>query len=237
MTNSTVIAIHQPNYLPWLGYFHKIAISDSFIFLDNVQFSKNSYTNRVKVLATQGPQWLTVPVSFHLGDPINNVAPAVPDWPGRHLDLLRRCYEGAPAFRSVWARFQDLLHRAVSAPHVAGINRTLIEGLCREFGVRCRFEAASDLPVEGKVSDDRLIALVRSLDPKGTYLSGKGGGAYQDPEKFRAAGLGFRYVTFEHPVYDQARVPFEPGLSVVDPLFRLGWSGTAELIQKGAERA
>ena len=76
----TVVAVHQPNYLPWLGYFYKIACADVFIFLDDVQFSKNSYINRVRILHAQRSHWLTIPVSVTLGDPINRVRPARADW-------------------------------------------------------------------------------------------------------------------------------------------------------------
>src|SRR3546814_3690829 len=75
-----IVAIHQPNYLPWLGYFHKIARADVFVFLDDVQFSKNGYTNRVRILGDGAARWLTIPAAVHLGDPIGAVRPARPDW-------------------------------------------------------------------------------------------------------------------------------------------------------------
>src|ERR1043165_5716491 len=84
-----IVAIHQPNYFPWLGYFAKMARSDAFVFLDDVQYSKNSYINRVQI---KGKEWLTVPVSHHLGDPINRVQCADPRWRAKHLDKLRATY-------------------------------------------------------------------------------------------------------------------------------------------------
>jgi hypothetical protein len=223
------VAIHQPNYLPWLGYFHKIASVDVFVFVDDVQFPKNSYTNRVQVLGPDSPRWLTVPVTYDFGDTIREVRPAVPDWPSRHLDTLRTLYGSAPAFKEVWARVQELLLSLPQAD-LATINRCLIERLCGEFGLSPKFSASSEFNVHGKVSDDRLIELVKAVAPSGVYLSGKGAAGYQDPEKFKRAGLGFRYLDFQHPVYDQGRSSFQPGMSVLDPLFRLGWSGTADLI-------
>ena len=230
------VAIHQPNYLPWLGYFHKIASVDIFVFVDDVQFSKNSYINRVQVLGPSGPRWLTVPVSYHFGNTIREVRPAVSDWPSRHLDTLHTLYASAPAFKEVWVRVKELL---LSLPQtdLATINRHLVENLSKEFGLSPKFFASSEINVHGKVSDNRLIELVKAVAPSGVYLSGKGAAGYQDPEKFKQAGLGFRYLDFQHPVYDQARTPFQPGLSVLDVLFRLGWSGTADLIVSTACRA
>jgi hypothetical protein len=227
----TTVTIHQPNYLPWLGYFHKIAVADIFIFLDDVQYTKNSYINRVKVLGPNGVRWLTVPVSYTFGDAIGKVHPALPDWPTRHLDTLQTLYSHVPGFQAVWRRFKDLL-LGVPKDDLATINRYLIESFCRELGLGCRFLASSEIGTKGKTGDERLVTLVTAVAPAGTYISGKGGAEYQDPEKFEKAGLGFRYVSFQHPLYDQCPNKFEAGLSIVDPLFRLGWSGTADLISK-----
>ena len=223
-----IVAIHQPNYLPWLGYFHKIALADFFVFLDDAQFSKNSYTNRTRILAEKGPRWLTIPVSFRFADPINRVRAAQSDWAARHLDTLRGAYGNAPAFGAIWPRLREMVGTAAGGD-VAAVNRRLVELIAGELGLACRFEASSALGVAGR-SDDRLVELTAAIDRGATYLSGEGGAKYQDPAKFAAAGLGFRYAGFEHPVYDQGRQPFEPGLSIVDALFHQGWAGTAELI-------
>lgn len=221
--------IHQPNYLPWLGYFYKMAAADIFIFLDDAQFSKNSYINRVQVLSGDGARWLTVPVSVHLGDPINRVRPAREDWPARHLDTLAGLYRGAPAFRSVWPRVKDFFH-CLPPGTLAESNRFLVERIAGELGLGCKFLAASELAVGALAGDDRLVALVAAAAPGGCYLSGRGGEKYQDPAKFSAAGLQFRYTDFQHPVYDQGRREFTPGLSIMDAVFRLGWAGAAGLL-------
>jgi len=268
-----IVAIHQPNYLPWLGYFHKIAAADVFVFLDDVQYTKNSYINRVKILGPSGVRWLTVPVSYTFGDAIGKVQPALPDWPTRHLDTLSGMYRGAPAFRSVWSRVKELFH-SLPKGSLAECNRFLVERIAGELKLSCNFIAASKLAVGPSTGDDRLIALTVAvgktaaagagvhLSPTGTYLSvlgapgyqqsersvtaaagaatylsGMGAAGYQESAKFVQAGLGFRYVSFKHPQYDQGTSAFEPGLSIVDPLFRVGWTGTADLIAKsvGAE--
>ena len=233
-----IVAIHQPNYLPWLGYFHKIAQADVFVFLDDVQFSKNGYINRVRILANGTARWLTVPVSVHLGDAINAVYAARADWRVAHLDTLKTFYGGAAAFAAVWPRLREI-YAGLPADQLAASNRVLIERVAGELGLRCRFLASSEIDSGAMSGDDRLVRIVAAVAANGTYLSGKGGASYQDPDKFGAAGLGFRYTDFHHPVYDQGpgNHAFVPGLSAVDPVFRLGWSGAAELLGAAVEAA
>jgi hypothetical protein len=227
-----IVAIHQPNYLPWLGYFYKIARADVFVFLDDAQYSKNSYTNRVQVSEPGGAKWLTVPVSYNFGDLISDVRPAVPDWPSRHMDTIRNYYRSAPCYRAVWPRIIEF-YDGVRDADLASINRFLIERISSELGLDCRFTASSEMPTGELTSDNRLVALVASVDPAGTYLSGKGGVSYQDPDKFEAAGLGFRYTEFQHPRYFQGDETFIEGLSILDAVFHLGWKGAADLIIHG----
>jgi hypothetical protein len=223
-----VVAIHQPNYAPWLGYFHKIARSDVFVFLDDAQFPKNGYTNRVQILARGAPRWLTVATKVSLGEPINAVRPAQPDWAQRHLDALRGSYTGAPAFKAVWPRVREIWSTAPDAG-LAAINRHVVEAIASELGLRPRFAAASALGIAGK-GGARLAAIVASLAPGGVYLSGKGGAQYQNEAEFTAASLSLRYSDFAQRPYKQDGGDFVPGLSILDAVFRLGWAGAGELV-------
>lgn len=218
-----IIAIHQPNYLPWIGYFYKIARADTFVLLDNVQFSKNSYINRVKVLAGEEPRWLTVPVSVRLGDPIDRVMPARADWPDQHQDKLLQWYRRAAAFAEVWPTI-EALYAAVPRADLATINRYFIEALCQRLGLTARLVVASQFATGEASGDERLIRLVRAIDPLGTYLSGRGGANYQEERKFTRAGLTLTYSDFVHPYYTQQGSAFIPGLSIVDALFHCGWA-------------
>lgn len=229
------VAIHQPNYLPWLGYFAKIARADVFVFLDDVQFSKGSYTNRVQILSPKGPRWLTVPVAAHLGDAIDRVPPSRPDWAGAHLDTLRGMYSSAPCFKAAWPGVRALLESAPAAD-LAAVNMHLVQELAGLLGLSCAFRKSSGLALASS-SDDRLVEIVSQVAPGGTYISGKGGAKYQDPAKFAAAGLGFAYLDFAHPVYAQGAAPFLPGLSVLDAVFHLGWAGAAALLAGGGAHA
>ena len=110
----TLIAIHQPNYLPWLGYFEKIRRADVFVFLDDCQFSKGSYTNRVRI--GQG-EWLTLPVSNSFGAAINETKIADPDWLEKHLARLEETYKKAKCFKQVWPDISGMLRTAAQLRH------------------------------------------------------------------------------------------------------------------------
>ncbi len=230
----TLVAVHQPNYAPWLGFFAKVAAADAFVLLDDAQFSKNGYINRVQVLGGDGAaRWLTVPVTVSLGDPICAVRPARGDWARAHRDTLRGAYAEAAAFREAWPEVERI-YAGLPGGDLATVNGALIRALAGALGLESRFVAASELGAADLAGDDRLVALVRAVDPAGAYLSGRGGAKYQDPDKFAAAGLGFRYTGFEHPEYDQGGGDFVPGLSVLDAVFHLGWDGAAALVADGA---
>jgi hypothetical protein len=225
----TLVAVHQPNYAPWLGYFHKLARADVFVFLDDAQFSKGSYTNRVQVLLGGKPRWLTVPVSQTLGTPINRVAIARDDWARAHLDSLHAGYRDAAQFRVVWPDIEDIY---AGLPHgsLAQANAALIARLASKLGISTPTHVASALGAEAASGDDRLIALCRHFGGDVAYLSGRGGAKYQDESKFMAAGVPLHYTTFEIADYPQGGGAFVGGLSVLDAVFHLGWQGAAELV-------
>ncbi len=227
---TVVVAIHQPNYLPWLGYFHKLARAEVFVFLEAAQFSKGSYTNRVQILRDGKPVWLTQPIEQSLGQPIETVAFADRLWPRRHVDTLHGAYRGAAAFRAVFPYLESLLLKA-PLDSLAAANRHLIEGLAAALGLAPRFARDGVLGVSGLEGDDRLVALVGAVAPGAVYLSGKGGALYQDEAKFASAGIALRYSAFTPKAYQQTGGGgFVPGLSIVDALFSLGIDATRALV-------
>lgn len=225
----TTVGIHQPNYLPWLGYFHKISRSDVFVFLDDVQFSKNGYCNRVQILQNGRPRWLSVPVSHKFGEAIDQITLAQPDWQRRHLDIFRTNYRNSRHFKSVWTSIGDIYH-AVPAGTLAQTNRFLVEAITKQLGLSCQFAVSSNLDTKDYTGDDRLVRIVKRIAEGGSYISGRGGANYQDKAKFFAAGLSLTYSEFELSDYSQGGGPFVPGLSVVDAAFHLGWEETGRLV-------
>jgi hypothetical protein len=225
----TIVAIHQPNYAPWLGYFHKMALADVFVLLDDAQFSKGSYTNRVQIAGRGAPRWLTVPVQHAFGAVINTITSARPDWPRAHLDSLQTAYRDAACFRDVWIGIQAL-YKDLPSDSLAASNGVLVERLAKQMGVDTRIVAASSLDV-ATTGDDRLISICQHFGKDVIYLSGPGGAKYQDEAKFQVAGIPLRYTSFEARDYSRGGDAFVPGLSVLDAVFHLGWKGAAALVK------
>jgi hypothetical protein len=236
MTRRKVVAIHQPNFFPWLGYFDKIARADLFVLLDNVQFPKKggTWTNRVRLLVNGRPEWVTMPVvRAHHGVrainemQIDNSAP----WRNKVLSVLRTNYGHAPHFDQVFPILEELVENPTD--RVADYNQSVIKTLTTRLGLDSpKLVVASTLDVEGQATD-LLIAIVRAVE--GTaYLCGGGAAEYQEDAKFAAAGLDLIYQNFQHPIYRQDhRREFIPGLSIIDALMHCSFAGTAALIGAG----
>jgi hypothetical protein len=215
-----IVAIHQPNYIPGLGFFHKMASADVFILLDHVQYSKNNYTNRNRIRCGDEWGWLTVPVRLagHFGQRIAEVETAEDGWETKHWKRLLEVYGHAPYFRQYQARLEPLYARR--RVRLAEINCELIEFARVSLGIATRVVRASELDVSGH-SSDLLLALCKNLGAT-TYLSGQGGRKYLDATKFEAAGIAVEYQDFLHPHYHQGRGEFVPNLSILDLLFHAG---------------
>lgn len=213
------VAIHQPNYLPWCGYFAKALAADLFIILDDAAMSNGrTYVSRTKIRSGEESRWLTVPTAVRGNPPIREVKFADSAWPTKHLASLRHTYRNAPCFDEV----MDLLEPAYAnaGEMLAEFNFALIRRIVDYLGLTTEFRQSSDFAVE-TTSDDRLIDLVRKSGGS-CYLSGKGGTNYQDPAKFAAAGIGLDVRVYDPVPYEAKGFPFIPGLSIVDCMFVMG---------------
>ena len=221
-----ICAIHQPQYLPWLGYFDKIDRSDVFIFLDDVPFKKNEWQNRNRVRTRDGWQWLTVPVQHQFGQMIGAVQ--IDDhrpWRRKHWQALQTHYGRARDFAAVSPPFRQLYEREWA--ELSKLNMESVQLLCQAMGIGTPMRLASELAVPGAATD-KLIGLCRAVGAD-TYLSGTGGRDYLDEEAFRRAGVRLVYQAFEHPAYAQAWDGFVSHLSAVDLLFNCGPESRAVL--------
>ncbi len=228
----TLVAIHQPNFFPWLGYFDKIVRSDLFIFMDNAQFPKKggNWVNRVKLLVGGGGHWATVPVNraYHGVLPISamKIDNRTP-WRDKLLKTIEMNYKSSPCYGEVFPVILPLAENPT--PSLAEYNIASITALAKHLGLNTgKLILGSSLTTQGQ-STDLLISMVRACG--GTaYLCG-GGAAYQDDEKFPVAGLQLIYQNFTHPQYPQASsTEFVPGLSIIDALMNCGFSGVRRLL-------
>lgn len=232
LSKGKVIAIHQPNYLPWAGYFYKMAHSDIFVFLDDVQYTKGSFINRNRIKTSQGVQWLTIPVHSNLEGTIRETPWTDINWPQKHLKTVKFAYGRAPYFNQIFSWFFDLL-LSVKAENVADLNIQILKSIAQQLNLSCSFNLSSNFNVGGE-GDDRLIQLVLRLDGD-TYLSGYGGFKYQNIDKFKAAEIHVQYYNFTPPEYPQLWGDFESGLSIIDILFNCGFSDTSHLIKSSGK--
>jgi len=213
------IAIHQPNYAPWCGYFTKIKCADVFIFLDDASMpGGQSYVYRTRVRNGNEAKWLSVPTSFSMGDRILDVRPALPKWQEKHMGTLRAVYGRSPFFKEAFAKIEPVY--TAPTTHLASFNMALIRAVAEYLELETRFVVASDLKVDA-MGDDRLIKLV-GMAGGNVYLSGKGGENYQDPEKFAKAGIELCVREYRPVPYPQGTSQFLGGLSILDAIFNLG---------------
>ncbi len=216
----TVVAIHQPQYLPWLGYFDKLDRCDVFCLLDTVQYKKNEFQNRNRIKTADGWQWLTVPVTYRFPQRINEVGVnQTVDWQRKHLQALKTNYRKAPFFDSYIASFEEFYQQ--SHELLTQVNMACIQLLMELLGLEQKLVLASTLAVETEDPTLRLVEICRSVEGD-TYLSGRDGAKYLDVEVFQSHQIQVLFQDFKHPEYPQCYGPFEPNLSVVDLLFNCG---------------
>ncbi len=230
----TVLAAHQPNYIPWLGYFYKMLKCDVFILSDNVQYTDASYINRNLIKTPSGSKWLTVNVATKgaYGQlikevKINNAL----NWNVKHWKMIHQYYSRSPHF----PEYENEL-RWVYQKHwdnLAELNETLIKICCKALNINhVTFIKGSSLNTTSK-GTDQIIDECRAVGAD-TYLSGYGASNYMDEEKFKKAGITLKYYDFQHPVYRQLWGDFIPNLSILDLLFNAGKKASS--ILQGASR-
>jgi hypothetical protein len=228
------IAIHQPQFLPWLGYLEKVDRADLFVVLDSVQFKKNEWQNRNRIRTAQGSQWLTVPVLHNFGQRISDVRiNQAADWRAKHLKSLEMHYAQAAHREPVLAGLRALYRQ--SWDRLADLNVAVIRWLLGEFGIATPLRLSSEMQLPEDPTE-RLIAICRSVGAT-SYLAGAGARDYMDFTKFEAVGIPIEVQDFHHPVYRQCYEPFMPGMSAIDLLLTCGGQSFHSLRSTSAEES
>ena len=218
-----IIAIHQPNYLPYLGFFEKLRHSDLFVIYDDAQFNKEDFQHRNKIRIYHGWKWLTVPVEKKRM-PImdirirNELLIKGMTWQEAHLKAIRDNYKDTPYY----ALYEDDLEATYTDKYdkLIDLNMGIINFLKGEFGIRTRIIFASELGFASG-STERLVDLTEALGGD-VYLSGPAGRDYLDISLFESRGIGVKFQEFKHPVYKQRYDGFISNMSAIDALFNTG---------------
>jgi hypothetical protein len=207
------VAIHQPQFLPWLGYLDKIDRADLFVVLDSVQFKKNEWQNRNRIRTAKGWQWVTVPVLHDFGQKIRDVRiNQKTDWKARHLKAIEMHYARAPHREVGLTGLRDIY--AQSWERLADLNLAVIKWLLEAFGITTPMRLSSDMTLREEPTE-RLIDICRTVGAT-CYLAGEGAMGYMDFRAFEMAGIPVEVQKFHHPVYRQCYEPFLPALSAID---------------------
>jgi hypothetical protein len=223
------IAGHQPNYIPWPGYFVKMAQCDIFFILDTAQFQTgSSLDNRNLIKTSQGTQMLTVPVKRKgMGLQRFNEVIVIPGWKKNHLMALQVNYAKAPYFEKVFPLMDQVLQ---DTGYLVDTNIAFIRLVHDLLGLKTKLVYISDLPQFADLRKNELIAAICRYFSADCYLSGIGARTYNQPEIFEKQGIKLEYLDYQPITYPQLWGSFIPNLSIIDMLFNCGAEGTRKLL-------
>jgi len=228
-----VVAIHQPNFFPWLGYFDKIARADVFVFFDDVQFPKTGgvWSNRVKLLVAGEARWVTAAIdrTYTGTRKISEMQfLSTNPWREKMIKTLEANYKKHPFFDETMEVIQPLVLNQES--NISEYNIHAIKKIVSAIGINHgEFVRSSDFAFES-ASNELLCNLTNRVGGN-TYLCGGGADSYQDERIFALSNLQLQYQKYCHPIYKQLRSEsFTAGLSVIDTAMNIGWNGLRNLL-------
>lgn len=225
-----LIAIHQPHYVPWLGYLDRMVKADLFIVLDHVQFERRNYQNRTMIRLEGEGRWLTVPVvqlsqkERIVDKKVDNSEEGSRAWGPTHFKTLKYAYRKAPYFEMYAPRLREILEARWDK--LVDLDLAMLEFVREAFQIRTPLMRSSEMRAEGARSD-LLLNLCKEIGPGSVFLGGLGGSrGYLDLEAFAQSGVGVQWQDFKHPAYPQCGDgAFLPGLMSLDLLFNCGPQG------------
>lgn len=225
-----ILTAHQPVYLPWLGLFHKIALSDEFCLFDDVQYLKKDWNNRNKIKTQSGEIWLTVPVftKAHREKPIREIEidNSLP-WAQKHFRSIYLNYKKTPFFKQYIDFFDDLYKKEWK--YLSDLDDYMLKWFLKELGINVEYYKASELNFEGYKSD-LVLDMCKKLGAN-LYIFGALGKDYAKEENFNKDGIKIYFQDYKHPEYPQLHNGFLPYMSVIDLLFNCGEKSLEILMQ------
>lgn len=216
------VTIHQPEHMPWLGFFHKISVADVYIVLDNVQYRRRYFQNRNKIRTNKGWQWIIAPIEKSDRDSllIKDVRIFREEVKCREKNTqsIYSCYSKAPYFETYWEDFEKIYSRDYQL--LIDLNLDLLHFFFAKLDIKPNIISASSLGVEGE-KGDLMLNLCKAVGAT-TYISGISGREYLDAEQFQTNNIELVFQKFHHPIYRQLYEPFISCMSTIDLLFNHG---------------
>jgi len=225
-----ILTAHQPVYLPWLGLFHKIALSDGFCYFDDVQYLKGDWNNRNKIKTQNGEIWLTVPVLSKgyrekaiREIEINNSL----DWRNKHWKSIYLNYKKTSFFSRYADFFEDLYKKEWH--YLTELNEYMLKWFLKELGIKVKYYKASELNFQGYKSG-LVLDMCKKLGAD-LYIFGALGKDYAKEEDFTKEGINIYFQDYKHPIYSQLWGEFLPCMSIIDLLFNCGEKSLETIIE------
>lgn len=217
--------MHQPDYLPWLGYFNKIAVSDIFIFYDTAFYSRDGFHNRNKIKTANGDwAYITVPVAHtELFKRLKDVIlPADTRWAKKHWRSLEVHYRAAPYWKDYSDFFNQLYANIASVKTLSDLNIKIIEYMSGAFGCKVKFFRSSEFEINPDLrSTGAILDIIKNVEAT-KFLAGPSGKKYINQTEFSDAKVELIFQEFHPQEYKQLFPPFVPGLTALDLLFNEG---------------
>ncbi len=222
------VAIHQPNYLPWIGFFDKLDQVDKFVLLDKARHSKSEFINRNKIKTPQGIFTLTVPLK-NKGIPINEIQiVGNSNWQASHWKTIEAFYKKCPFWNDYKDGFEQIYQKKWTK--LDTLNIALIKHISTLLSIKTEIFLESDFQIDFGSGNTRNVNITSHLNGD-VYLSGTGARVYNDVNEFNARNITLVYQDFHHPIYPQRWGEFQHNLSIIDMLFNCG-PETIDIIRK-----
>ena len=224
-----VVAIHQPEYLPWLGFFKKMMNVELFVFLDDVQFRKKGWQNRNRIRINDGTTLLSIPVHTHSYPKINEVTiDNEKNWSIRHKKSILYNYARAPYFGEIKDFIESIFEKKFQ--YLVDLNTEIIKFIMNELEIKSKIVFSSELEISKKGSD-RVLDICKAVGAD-HYITGTfWAESNLRVEEFKKSNIDVEFQKFQHPTYKQIHGEFIPEMSIIDLLFNEGRKEAKKILQ------
>ena len=228
----TTIAIHQPEYLPWLGYFKKIMNSEIFVILDDVQFEKKSWQSRNRIRTKDGSSVLSVPVHAHLDSKINEIKiDNSKNWADKHRKSILYNYTKTPYFDEFRSFIEQLFEKKFE--FLMDLNTEIIKLVVNKLEIKPKiiFSSEIGMPQAKQTPSDRVLNICKSVNAE-NYITGTSWAkSHLKIEDFEKSNIHVKFQEFQHPTYTQIHGEFIPRMSIIDLFFNEGVNGAKKILK------